>query len=812
MKAKYLFPVLAGLAMVSCQEDDFLSTNVQSEQASPITFTVTKEDGAATKAWEDFTGRTHFNFGEGDLISLWNGMTLGKEGNDEVTWENATKWTAIGQNAVYEGYGEGESLVFTTRSIVNAGPAIMVYPADLTFYNLNEKSANDGLFYKLETAQTKETKNKIPYVSDVMNIGEYTDKGTDNTAGYARNYNVLLRPAGSLFGMKLNGVGGLNYEAIGVEPLQYTKVTMTNGEKGLFTNEIKITYSQTASALKDDASEKFEHILKQSDVAQAEDAAVASISTEDIDGVNLIDNLPVAYFSLLPMAESASADDAVSIEVQTTYGKVTVANNASAADGDKGPLQNKAETQGKNLKDNLDNVISNIYKATENSKFGEEKQGRVIRRTLTFDISNLDMDGLHIIDENHLMDALTVYDKIYGDKSAEEKAVTWILDGNENGEFVMNPEAAAEFEARLANENNRISFRRNTADDEKACTTVKFVATEETEVPAVIKFVGESATVQSADKVSIVFEGPWKYTNEKKEYSALTGMTFNGTLKLSGKVGATMTNSKDFTIYSNNTVTVDGTVDLSLPMVNYGTINIGEDDQLFVAGGSKNGDNDIIAVLTNDATALNKYGEINNAGSLGVRQQGKGTINNYGYIEQMNEEAYTYVTTNAVEDDGKAFEAAFNATNSKIGTIKLYGTGNMNTTVGNNNGFIKVYTDVETVDDEAVGTVANYVVITGACSKYAVASEKIKYVDVQSSKRVVFGNNALNGKGQYTLTGLVIGEGYSINIPSTVKVEVSGATYLKGFVYYAGIFTCETYNTYLGNTSNNNVIYQGATE
>ena len=210
--------------------------------------------------------------------------------------------------------------------------------------------------------------------------------------------------------------------------------------------------------------------------------------------------------------------------------------------------------------------------------------------------------------------------------------------------------------------------------------------------------------------------------------------------------------------------------------------------------------------LTNEASALDEYGTISNAGNLGIRKNAtSGVINNYGYIKQENEDAYTYVTNNATASAN--FANAFSASN-KIGTIELNGKGNVNTTVADTNrqGFIKVTTTAATVSDTEVGTVANYVVITGDCTNYKATADNVKYVDVQSSKRVVF--NVGNSTDAYELTGLVVNEGYSINIPVDKNVEVT-TTYLKGYIYYAGEFTSTNFGGYLGTADNNNVIYQG---
>lgn len=802
MKIKYFLPVLAGVALASCTQDDsLLSTNVQNGEYSPITFSVSKEgiNDAETRAWEDITGsKPYFNFETGDLLSLWNGMT----------W-NTSAWTSIGQNAVFEGEGAGESLVFKTRSLVNPGTAILVYPADTAFYN----STATELKIKVPAAQNADTKQFLPYVSDVMDIAAYDGvEGTaaDNTAGYGRNYDVVLRPVGTLFAMNLNPTNGLDFEALGVAPIKYTEATITNASTNLFPTEVTVTQSNTDSKLKTYDKDLYAHFTKETDITAG--TTVASISTKDV-----ADNT-TAYFTLLPITGSdAALQNGASVMVSTSYGFVTVENDATAAEGTVGPLQNKAQTNGKNLAENLANVLNNTWAETPNSKFGTENQGRVIRRTLTFDLSTLDMNGLHITDENQLMDVLKVYDAIYADKEEAEKAVIFYLDGDANGEFVMNAEAAAAYEARVADENNKISFKRS-QDKDTECTTVKFVSTTETEVPAVIKFEGSGAN----DKVNVTFAGFWKYS-EQKDFKFIKSLTIDedATMKLAKVVDATLANSKDFVIINNGTVNVEGTTDLKLSMTNNGTINIPVNGEFFVAAQTAATSQLDGVILTNEATSLEEYGKIYNAGNMGVRNNaGKGKINNYGFIQQMNADAYTYVSTNAT---GDGFGTAFNQSNNKIGTILLFEKGNENTVVGDaNKGFIKVITNAASVGTKEIGEYANYVVIEGDCTELTYSSNTAEYyIEVKSNKRVVF--RPVDDEGEYMSTpvivninGLIIDEGYSINIPSNVTVYTAIATYLKGKVYNAGTFKKDSQNgvTYVGylggaTTDNANVIYSG---
>lgn len=640
MKVKYLFPVLAGLAMVSCsQEDDFLSTNVPGGQVSPITFTVTKENSAATKAWDELVGdRPHFDFEQGDLISLWNGMRL-----DNVS--SPTQWNALGQNAVYEGYGEGESLKFTTRSMVNAGSAIMVYPADTAFYNASlSQSGKVYIRYKLETDQkkatktTKATKDRIPYISDVMNIGEYNgnkaDKNHDNTAGYGRNYDVMLRPVGSVFGMKLNVVNGIDYNECDVEPLGYTKVTMDNNSQGLFTKEIQISFGATASVLEGIEDGKYDHMVQMSDVEPVAEATSATISTEDIAGTDVTGNLPVAYFSLLPMATAAEADDGVKIEVQTTYGKVTVANVASAETGDKGPLQNNAGTLGNNLKTNLSGVIDNIYKETAGSKFGTEKQGRVVRYTLTFDLSTLDMNGLEIRDSKHLIDVLKVYNYL-----SIEDDVKLVLAGTE-GKFTLTK--AAIDALKLYNSKHKIALDVETKTQAIVLTdagletledeSVEFTAADgrtAKEVDVYLAAGSEWTLDQSykSKKVDEIYvQGSLTFTNQKDAKESLAhkiyvsgAMDFEGTNFTTGKMRLESTSV--MTVATGQTVTLGGEY----------TTNNGRIDNNYI--------------ITATGTFTNN-GYIDNKFELSVVVGSKGSITNVGQIHNNGANAVTYITNN----------------------------------------------------------------------------------------------------------------------------------------------------------------------
>lgn len=770
MKSKVLFSaLLGGFVLASCTADETL-VSAPSSQESPIKFSVSLENDALTKA--EVTSGMKVNFEAGDLMSLFHGIS-------------APATALIGyQNAIYEGSAQdGKAFEFTTKSMVLQGGAIMVYPADTTFANKGTAAP----VITIPTEQNAKTKELTPHMSEVLNIDAYDEDSNEGTAGYGKYYGIVLKRVGTTFKLTADLENTEAINNLDVEPLKVTSMELNAEDassNGVFTTAISVKNSATpvTSAIK--ADYPIWNTQSTVDLTTAPTGVTANAAT--LTTTDLTDN--AAVFTLLPTMTGKTATEA-SVVVKTNYGKVTLNKDAE--------VWTASGAADAKVLAGINSVLNNtLVDAKAESVFAGQKVAGYGQRGIKVDVEDLNMDGLHITDENHLMDALTVYDAI-----ANEAPVTWILDGNEDGEFVMNAEAAAAYEARVADEDNNISFKRNRTDADKTCDVVKFVATELTEVPAVLKFVGEtpsSPVVQ--DKPSVVLVGPWKYTNDDKAFTLISDITVaeGATLQVSGTVGATPSYLANFSIINNGAIAVDGTTDLALSLTNNGSITIPEGAQLFVAGNN--------VTLTNDATALNEYGTISNAGNLGVRANvTSGVINNYGYIKQEDKDAYTYVTNNAT--NGADFANAFSATN-KIGTIELNGTGNVNTTVANNDGFIKVITNAATVGNTQVGTLANYVVITGACTTYNASNSNVKYVDVQSSQRVVFaaGSTATT----YTLTGLVVGANYSINIPRDVTVTAT-TTYLDkaGYIYYAGTFTCNDFDGYLGVTNDNNVIYQG---
>lgn len=787
MKSKYLFgALLGGFALASCNADENF-TSTPSAQESPITFTVSLEDGdALTKA--EVTSDMKVNFEQGDLLSLFHGV------GDDVfapTVVGSTPAFKGYQNAIYEGTAnEGEAFKFTTRSMVLEGKAVMIYPADTTFDNTGKSEP----VIRIPSKQNAQTKLLTPHVSEFLDIAEYNgdeiNQNHDNTAGYGRNYDVVLKRVGATLRLTADLQNADKINNLDVAPLKLTDVELNatdNSLKGVFTTSISLNANSAANV---HSASIYPNWVKVSEVDNKKDAA--SITRDKTLSTTDITDNTTAVFTLLPTQKTSDDEyvkaNAATITVQTNYGKVVL----SEGTGDVWTAEVAKEEPEQTVVEGINNVLKKTYieETRSNSLFKGELVGTSAKRGIKVDVSNLDMHGLHITDENHLLDALKVYDAV-----CPGEEVTWILDGNADGEFVMNPEAAKAYEERMMDANNKISFQIN-QEAEKPCTIVKFVATELTEVPAALKFVPKGMAGDD-DKPSIVLVGPWKYSCENKAFTLISDITISGeaTMQMSGMVSATVNQSATFSLINNGAVTVSGTTDLALDLTNNGNITIPQDGQLFVTNGK---------TLTNNASGLYIYGSISNSGNMGVRTSSSGKIYNYGYIKQENADAYTYVTRNANNVDSNSFKVAWGSAN-KIGTIELFETDvNKNATVGESNyqGFIKVITDAATVTNETIGEVANYLVIKGECTACNITSSDIKYIDVQSSKRVIF-NTELN------IRGMIVGENYSVNIPKDSKISVTQATFLEGYIFYAGTFACSDYDGYFGSTSSKNAIYQG---
>lgn len=749
MKSKLLFGALLGsIALASCTADEDMAS--VAKQESPIKFAVTMEtaDGALTKA--EMTSSMKLNFTTGDLMSLYHGISA-----------PTTAFTGY-QNAVYEGTAaDGEALVFTTKSMVLPGGAIMVYPCDTTFAN-NGASAP---VVKIAANQNAKSKELLPFASEILTIGAYDEEEAQGTAGYGKYYPIVLKQIGSTLKLVTKPSNTEVINSLPVAPLKVSSVEMTaktDADDAAFNTAVALT-AENETPVSNDTYAIWTNV-------SGVNTATATGTAETLTTKDITDNF-TAVFSLLPTAEDIALAAGASVKINTNYGYVELND---AAEKVWNVAKNSSETTAETVKEGIESVLQKTWIAnTTSTNFNGEKTGGNFNRTIEADMKDLNMDGLHIKDAQHLIDALMVYDAI---KESQADNITFYLDGdkNNNGVFTMTPEAAAAYAEHLDMTSKAIVFTPCTTPNEE-CTAVKFTCTEETEVPANIQF-GTSVTTQ--------LEGTWKYSDNDKKFANVKTLDVleGSTLNMSNVVGSNLG------IYINNygQANVSGTTYLRrMRMQNFGEMNIAEGAELRVE-----------TTFTNGSQALDNCGKISNFGVLATVDGFTATITNLGYIKQETETSKTYITSN--QTNSANFANAYRRGSNVLGIIELFDKDDDNYSVSNdqNQGFIMITTTAASVKADDFGKEANYVKIAGDCTALDFTPNdagRVKFIEIASTKEVVWSANAEGG----ALTGLIMETGTKMNLKKDNTLKVTTA-FLKGTIYQGGALTISSYRGYLG--------------
>lgn len=847
MKKSYLLGVLlSGALLAACTADDDLNTGNLAQQANPSApvFNV-KFDGE-----QGLTNRAYYEsdkvtFQPTDLMSLYHGA----KDFDMKNW----------QNAVYKGEMEGDQFLFSTQAIVNPGKAIMVYPADTEFYNDVDGTDNVGLaspIVHIDVDQTTETKLNTPYMSEVIDISAITASNKPAYAGYGEQYDIILRRIASTLYLKLDKKGTLTLPA-GVEPLKVEKVALNDKTESVkpFTTDIAVIGKNEPSVARNDNAGVHKSWYK-SEVDYEATSVPANSTTNQLTTTDLSATNDTAFFTLLPKYKNNTAEFANGqVVVTTNYGTVTMSEEVE--DNSQHKYWKKGST-AMTITDGLKALNKNEEvlwdKATKGNFYNEvskqgENVGGYLNRTVEWNVEELDMDGLHIKNEAHLIDVLKVYTAL-----KPEGKVTFYLDGTK-GKFVLNEAGRKALVAQLeANgEDDYVEFV-PCGEKGELCTAIQLVnGTTAVEVPDLVFGQGTNNTGANPADIELIveLEGSWKYEAVAKDPTVTSNYqapkTLDGITTLQVNSGASLTlknfvsvdeDAEDgFAIQNNGTVTVSGIVYLDVDLNNSGTVNIsGTTDDLRVRSE---------ATLTNNAAAGNKatgWSEgaiINVNGALGVVTNSQGSVENYGIIYQKRALANVYVSKNADNALTAGIQAAFGngevksgsnvIPTNRFGTIYLADAsadaGN-HVTVKANEGFIKIEIDEETPKKASCGDKANYVVLKGkskniifgtvgsgnnAVDYLPTTAKNLRFVEVDSSVEEVTMTAApsLN----LELKGLFVRAGNKVIIPDNSKITTVNA-YIEGdasSVHHAGTFTYTTLTGYFGGSANdtNKVINDG---
>jgi hypothetical protein len=194
--------------------------------------------------------------------------------------------------------------------------------------------------------------------------------------------------------------------------------------------------------------------------------------------------------------------------------------------------------------------------------------------------------------------------------------------------------------------------------------------------------------------------------------------------------------------------------------------------------------------IKNDATSLNDYGVINNAGVVGVTYATSGTVNNYGKIIMETSDAITLLTSNQTAAGN--FNNAFNASTNKLGIVVLpAGQPNALVSVSNSDetGFIEYTWTGSTSYSTPNGGIVKYnTLIVSDNIAFTTAENEIKYIKFDGVKKTV--TNSTNANLPQ-LKGIIVNANKSIIIEKGNTISCSNGSHLYGgaAIYNGGSFT-----------------------
>ena len=830
MNKKLFFAAMSLAALTACTNDDFDSQNA-AENVSPIQFEVIND--GTTRASMD--GNTIvWNANEGDLFTLYHGAAVGA-----VTGY---------QNATYKANANpGGTATLTSPSMILQGGAIMYWPVDTTFYTKSVGS----LTIKIPADQTniEHSIPYVSDQIEILEYAKY-NKGTTeyNTAGLDRKYPVYMRPMASQLNLKVDYAGtdtdiASLYEGKpgvaageGIDEISVTSIELLTAAGTEFTKEVPVKFSDAnaAWATKAPAHSNWKKVTDFDVAGIVAGGKTTKLTTTCLNGND------GCKFLILPQAKMTTDGEGVkdaAVVVKTNYGDVVVAKpgvagtkytatdvadawyrfvkeSTAAADG-----ETKTTTKGTGVNAEKFKTTANIemglkqtintfseYKAPATlEKIVNEPMGTYLDRNVKVLLTKLDMSDLHVKKDKQLRDVARVWKKL------GVANVTVYLDGGKEGN------AAGEFKIsqktiEVINEVNNGGLGFQVKPCQKAgevCNKIVITGSDYKQDVQDIAFItyndlDESGTFTAGDfKATVVLDDegttkPWKWNGAVKvAANGVAQITNEGTM--ANATGATLQTKENNGTANNVKLVNDGTweitggvVKVQFDVTNNGTVNISKTAEYRQDGAGH--------IFINDATTLEKrfigaadeqVGKVNNSGVFATVDNG--TINNYGLIEHLENSAKTYITTN---QKGGNFSADFSDAN-KMGRINLKYSNkdedniSISATAPITQGFVSVTVDGDAggtvLNNNAVGTYVNYIIVKRGIETITNLDAKIKYVEIddQNDQEIAW---ALVDPTTATYDGLIVLSDVNIKLGTTIKVAKRAFLADDATMYVGGIF------------------------
>ena len=506
------------------------------------------------------------------------------------------------------------------------------------------------------------------------------------------------------------------------------------------------------------------------------------------------------WFNSLPVTAGTGAlGTAVQTVLTTSYGVVTVNETVgtSAYVFDK---YNAAATSNEWIKlaaADANNVTPKTWNlAGAHNTFVNQYGNHKGKYAFDVDFSTGVMNGMHIKSDAHLQKLLKYYIA-----SGKADAATLLLDKDADNEFKISKISIALIQT-IQNAGHNVKVK--ACDADATHTPGKIVVTQEgqaalnlasaTEVPDLNNVFAAATDVYLASGTTWT----WKErtgVNQLTIDANVTKIINEGTLTVNAtnidlSAAATLENAAGATMNITQVTTV------KKALTNLGTINVGAADntaaELRAYG----------VVITNDATALNAHGVINNYGVVGTTAGvAGGEVNNYGLIDMKSSAAITLLKSNELVSN---FDDHFAAATNKMGTVILP-NGQPNALVSVNNdaetGFIKYNWTGATYATPNGGTVKYNTIVVSSDIAFTAVEPEVKYIEFNGTRTQV--TNAYVGGVGNKLTQL---KGVMINAGKSIIIEKD-----NGLICTDGAYLGAGATVYKGGTFNHNAAVVGTT-
>ena len=422
------------------------------------------------------------------------------------------------------------------------------------------------------------------------------------------------------------------------------------------------------------------------------------------------------------------------------------------------------------------------------------------------------MNGMHIKSDTHLQKLLKYYLA-----SGKGEAVTLNLDGASASDktFKISKISIALLQATGGKVKVKGCGEHN--------NPVKIIVTQDgqadlglaaaTEVPELNNVFAAPTDVYLAAKNTDGTDITWTWkqrtgTNQLTVDGNVSSLTNEGNLTVNAS-NIQLTNAAPITNAKDATMTLTQVTTVKNDLTNKGTINVGSESNTAAELRAYN------ATVTNEATALETFGTINNFGVVGKSAGTTGVVNNYGYIKMMNDDAITLLGSN---QDGGNFGSAW-ADDNKMGTVELpEGNATALVSVSNatNQGFIKFKWTAATYATP-VGNVKYNTIIVSNDITFTAEEEEIQYIEFKGNRTQVINPCEMPGYVGNKLTklkGIVVHPDCSIIIEKNNGLKCLSGAYLApanggkkaATVYLGGAFDYINTTNYFGTWSLDQIV------